>query len=112
MSEHKESATKQFLYKIQPTRIAMLSEGPTEQEATIVGQHFAYLKGLTAQGTVLLAGRTLNTDERSFGIVVFQAESDAAAQAIVDGDPAVKQGVMNAELFPYRIALADMPQVI
>lgn len=96
---------KQYLYRIRPTRLAMLAEGPTEREAEIVGQHFDYLKALVEQGIVILAGRTLTTGEESFGIVIFQAETDEAAQKIVDNDPAVKQGVMQASLFPYRVAL-------
>lgn len=99
------SETTQYLYRIQPTRPSMLTDGPTEQEAAIVGQHFNYLKELVEQGVVILAGRTQNTDPSSFGIVIFNAESDAAAEAIVAGDPAVAQHVMRADLFPYRIAL-------
>ncbi len=99
------SDIKQFLYKIQPARPEMLSEEPTEREMAVVSQHFSYLKELTKQGVVLLAGRTLNTDESSFGIVIFEAESETEAQGIVDNDPAVSQGVMRAELYPYRIAL-------
>ena len=83
----------------------MLTEGPTEREAEIIGEHFAHLKALVGDGTVLVAGRTTTSDERSFGIVIFVAESEARAQAIVQADPAVKHGVMRAELFPYRIAL-------
>ncbi|MCP4423628.1 MAG: hypothetical protein GY803_03960 [Chloroflexi bacterium] len=99
------SNSQQFLYKIQPTRPEMLSEGATEAESAIVSQHFNYLKDLSERGVVLLAGRTLNADESSFGIVIFAAESEAAAQLIVDNDPAVSQGVMRAKLYPYRIAL-------
>lgn len=95
----------QYLYKIQPTRAAMLPDGPTPEERAIVAQHFDYLQDLVAQGVVILAGRTLNTDPTSFGIVIFRAASEEAARAIVEGDPAVRQGVMRAELFPYRIAL-------
>lgn len=95
----------QYLYRIQPTRTAMLAEGPNDAEAQRIGEHFEYLEGLTTQGTVLMAGRTLNADASAFGIVVFLAESDSAAQAIVDADPAVKHGVMTAEVFPYRVAL-------
>jgi len=95
----------QFLYRIQPSRLGMLTAGPTEHEARAVDDHFAYLQRLTAEGTVLLAGRTLNADERAFGIVIFVAESEAAAAEVVRNDPAVQQGVMQAELFPYRIAL-------
>jgi uncharacterized protein YciI len=95
----------QFLYRIQPTRAAMLPEGATEQEAATVSAHFNYLKTLMEQGVIILAGRTLNTDPTSFGIIVFNADSEEAARAIVDGDPAVSGGVMRAELFPYRVAL-------
>jgi uncharacterized protein YciI len=54
---------------------------------------------------VILAGRTLNADESSFGIVIFRAASGEEAQAVMKADPAVQQGVMQAELFPYRVAL-------
>jgi uncharacterized protein len=97
----------QYLYRIQPTRPAMLTEGPTAEEQRIVGEHFDYLKELTAQGVVILAGRTLNTDESSFGITIFNAESDEEANAVVENDPAVRQGVMRATVFPYRVALIN-----
>lgn len=41
----------------------------------------------------------------SLGIIIFLAESDDAARAVVENDPAVKHRVMRAELYPYRIAL-------
>ena len=95
----------QYLYRIRPTRPAMLVEGPTEREAAIVGAHFIYLSRLVDEGVVLMAGRTLNTDESSFGIAVFVAADDPAARALMHADPAVAQGVMTAELFPYHVAL-------
>ena len=104
------SEVTQYLYRIQPARPAMLPEGPTPEEAEIVAQHFAYLQDLTERGILILAGRTLNTDESSFGIVILYAESKDAAREIVDNDPAVKGGVMRAELFPYRVALMASPE--
>ncbi len=95
----------QYLYKIQPTCPEMLTQGPTAEEEAIVSEHFAYLQDLTEQGVVILAGRTLNTDPSSFGIVIFRAESEQAAHAVMNNDPAVQKGVMRAELYPYRIAL-------
>ena len=95
----------QYLYQLRPTRIAMLSDGPTEQEATAVQNHFNYLKELTDEGVVLVASRNLLTDENAFGLVIFEAEDDKAAQHIVDSDPAVQQKVMHATLFPHRVAL-------
>jgi uncharacterized protein YciI len=95
----------QFLYRIRPVRLAILVEGPTDAEVSIIGEHFAYLSKLVEDGVVLMVGRTLNTDARVFGIVVFVAPSETEARAVMDGDPAVKQGVMEAELFPFTVAL-------
>ena len=95
----------QFLYRIQPTRLAMLIEGLTERESAIVSEHFTYLQRLVAEGTVLMAGRTRDTGEGTFGMVVFIAESESKAAELVSNDPAVKHGVMHAELYPFRIAL-------
>lgn len=101
------SPIPQFLYRIQPTRETMLAEGATPAESELVSRHFAHLKQLMAEGVVILAGRTLNTDPTSFGIVIFNAESEDAARAIMNDDPAVKGGIFRAELFPYRVALID-----
>lgn len=95
----------QFLYQVRPTRPAMLKTGPTTNEARVIDAHFAYLRDLVASGTVLLAGRTLNDDESAFGIVILIAACEDDARQIMREDPAVKNGVMNAELFPYRLAL-------
>ncbi len=95
----------EFLYKIQPTRTEMLTEGPTAEEGELVGQHFAWLKEHSEKGIVFMAGRTQNTDPSSFGIVIFRAESEEAAAAFVAQDPAVVGGVFKSELYPYRVAL-------
>ena len=95
----------QYLYRIQPARSRMLTDGATSEEERVVGEHFAYLQELTERGVVILAGRMLNTDESSFGIVIFRASSEEAAREVMENDPAVRQGVMKGELFPYRVAL-------
>jgi len=86
----------------------MVTEGPTEREAASVAAHFTYLKELTRQGVMRLVGRTQNNDERTIGIAVFRAADEAEALAIMQGDPAVRDGVMSAELFPFRIALESL----
>lgn len=85
--------TNRYLYMIQPTRPEMLTEGATSEESEIVSQHFNYLKNLTEQGTVILAGRTLNTDPSSFGVVIFNAESKSTTLDIMENDPAVQHSV-------------------
>jgi uncharacterized protein YciI len=94
-----------FLYKIRPSRPEMLSTGSTTEEDRIIDLHFAYLQGLTEAGVVFMAGRTLNTDPSSFGIVIFSAESEEEARHIMQADPAVSTRVFWAELYPFRIAL-------
>lgn len=96
----------QYLYRIQPTRGGFMLES-TPVEDRIVGEHFSYLKGLTEEGVVLLAGRTLNADPSSFDIVIFVAEDDASARAILENDPAIRAGIFRGELFPYGIALVS-----
>ena len=54
---------------------------------------------------VLMAGRTLVAGPDTFGIVVFTAASLAEADAVMRSDPAIAQGVMRCELFPYRVAV-------
>jgi uncharacterized protein YciI len=96
-----------YIYRIQPSRPEMLADGPTPEEAEVVSEHFAYLQQLAEKGVVVLAGRTLTTDESSFGIVILRADSEEAARNVVDNDPAVERQVMRAELFPFRIALME-----
>src|SRR5882672_12017314 len=40
------SEVTHYLYKIQPTRLEMLTQGPTPAEAEIISRHFAYLQQL------------------------------------------------------------------
>jgi uncharacterized protein YciI len=104
--------TKHYLYRLRPTRFEMLVTGQTSEEAECISQHFKHLQHLTEQGIVILAGRTLTTDQDSMGIVIFKACSDEEARALMNADPAVSKGVMSAKLFPFRIALqatADDP---
>jgi uncharacterized protein YciI len=99
--------TRQYLYRIQPTRHDMLKEGLTPVEKGIMEEHFAYLHRLTEEGAMILVGRTLTTDEDSMGIAIFKAHSDEEAGALMNEDPAVSKGVMHAKLFPFRVALSS-----
>ena len=83
----------------------MLSEGLTDREDKVIETHFAYLSDLKEKGVVKLAGRTTNTDASSFGVMIFEARDEHAAREIMANDPAVKEGVLAARLFPFRIAL-------
>lgn len=93
----------QYLYRIQATRLEMVTRGPTDEEASILSEHVNYLEALTNEGVVLVFGRTQNNDSSTFGIAIFRAESDDAARSIMNNDPAVKKGIMRAEIFAYKV---------
>ncbi len=94
----------QYLVQVRPARAGFLMS-PTAEEPACVTEHFAYLKDPARKGTVLFAGRTQDEDDRTFGIVRFEANTGVRAEAIMREDPAVLAGVFQTELFPYQIAL-------
>jgi hypothetical protein len=96
---------QQFITILKPTRPEMLSEGPSPFEEQTVSDHFDYLEKRVKKGIVLLAGRTLTEDEHTFGIVIFQAEDMKSAKDLAANDPAIINGVMRAEVLPFRISL-------
>lgn len=99
------SDTLQFLYILKLRKDLHEEANWTKTDNKIVEQHFLRLQADTLEGKVILAGRTLNEDPSSFGIVIFEADSEIAAREYMDTDPAVLEGVMNATLFPYSVAL-------
>ena len=95
----------EFLYTIRSTRAELLTEDPTPEEQRIIGLHFNYLKELTDNNVVILAGRTQNVDPTSFETVIYRAISEEKAIEIMENDPAVKEGIFSAELFPFNVSL-------
>jgi len=81
----------------------------TEKQMAATTAHFERLKKATEAGQVILAGRTTEDLDKTFGMVVFEADSPAAAKAFMEADPAVMAGVMIATIHPYAIALQRKP---
>ncbi|MBS4174673.1 YciI family protein [Bacillus sp. FJAT-49736] len=96
---------KQFIYTLKLIPELIDPKNWTDKENQIVGNHFTRLKELLNQGKLVLAGRTQTMDEDTFGIVILQVESEEEATLLMNDDPAVKEGVMTAEMFPYKVAL-------
>ncbi len=91
----------EYLYLIHPFRHDFF-EQPTPEENAVMEAHFQYLKEAAEDGILRLAGPCL---DETFGLVVFRAENEAAAQAFMHNDPSVKTNVMMAELHPFRVSL-------
>jgi uncharacterized protein len=90
-----------YIYLIHPWRHEFF-DAPSPVEEVVMEEHFEYLKEAATQGVVLLAGPCL---DETFGVVVFTADNDDAAQVFMFNDPAVNSNVMMAELHPMRISL-------
>lgn len=91
----------EYIYIIHPLRHGFF-ESPTPEEAVILDEHFNYLQGAAKAGTVLLAGPC--TDD-TFGLVIFRAANEDAANAFMFNDPSVKNNVMVAELHPMQVSI-------
>jgi uncharacterized protein YciI len=99
------SGKKQFLYLLRLEKSMHDSTAWTPEKIKIVQAHFAHLQKMLADGVLILGGRTQVAYDKTFGIVIYEADSFDAAKLIAENDPAVKGGVMTVEVFPYEIAL-------
>lgn len=87
-----------YLYFIEPARPGM-PDGPTPEEGQAVEAHFGYLKDAYERGVVRWVGRTLAAPH--VGLALFEAADDVAANAFLQGDPAVAGGVFLGRAQPF-----------
>lgn len=77
----------------------------TDTENAVVARHFERLTKAAESGQLILAGRTTEPLDKTFGLVIFEADSETAAREFMQSDPAVVAGLMTATLHPYAVAL-------
>lgn len=97
----------QFLYQFMPGPRPELATDPdawTEEDEAIAADHFGYLQRATAEGTVVMAGRS--QDGIGPAIVIIETADEEAARAFMNADPFVSSGLFGAELHPFRVALS------
>jgi len=99
------SKRQQYVYVLKLTPRMQEAAAWTEAENGVIGRHFARLATATAAGQVILAGRTTEALDKTFGLVIFEAESEEAARQFMESDPAVEASIMSATLHPYSVAL-------
>jgi uncharacterized protein YciI len=100
-----EQEQRQFIYTITPSRPELVTnpDAWTESERDIARRHFAYLEKATAEGIVMLAGRS--QDGVGPAIVVLEASSEEEAHRFMENDPFMASGLMRGKLHPFRAAL-------
>jgi uncharacterized protein YciI len=100
---------KQWVYVLRLIPRLHDDQAWTDADKAAVSRHFAHLSAATKAGQVILAGRTMEPGDRTFGLVIFEAADEAAARAFMTSDPSVVEKVMTAELHPYGVALQRKP---
>ena len=96
---------KQFIYVLHLVPRLYDDKAWTADDKAAVDRHLANFKAATQSGQLILAGRTRESGDKTFGIAVFEAADEAAAQKFMEADPAVAAGVMIAELHPFSVVL-------
>ncbi len=79
----------------------------SQNDNAIVGEHFQRLVKYKTEGVVVLAGRVeldLNNPDMK-GLVIFFAKDEKEALQFMTDDPAVKNKIMQAKVYPYGIAI-------
>ncbi|QOY88964.1 YciI family protein [Paludibaculum fermentans] len=99
---------RQFLLQIEPVRADFALSNVTAEEMPVLQAHAAYLRELLASGKLVSAGQAFQP-KRLFGLIVVEAPDAAAAQQILDADPAVKNKVFRGEVIPYRTVVQRQP---
>jgi uncharacterized protein YciI len=62
---------------------------------------------LHKQGTVVLVGRCV---DKPLGIILLETTSLREAQNIAGNDPAVRAGIMRANVYPFRVYMGQLPE--
>jgi uncharacterized protein YciI len=96
---------KEFIYVLRLVPRLYDDKNWTKEDNAVLERHFARLQEASKSGQLILAGRTKEPGDKTFGIAIFKASDEAAARAFMEADPTVAAGLMTAELHPFAVAL-------
>jgi uncharacterized protein len=103
--EPKAAKPKQFIYVLRLMPRLYADSSWTKEDNAVLQQHFVRFKEAVKSGQLILAGRTSEPGDKTFGIAIFEAPDEDAARRFMQEDPAVVGGLMTAELHPFAVAL-------
>ena len=98
-----QTAEKQFVLLMKATGPEFAKQVEQPEGKRLVAEHLKKLQALTEQRICIFSGRTTNIDDSGFAIIVVRAESEAAAQKIIDNDDLVKAGLVRGTVFPFQV---------
>src|SRR2546429_3045792 len=96
---------KQFIYVLHLVPRLYADASWTDEDRKVLQRHFVRFQEAIKAGKLILAGRTSESGDKTFGIAIFEAKDEAAARKFMEEDPAVAVGLMTAELHPFTVAL-------
>ncbi len=96
---------KQFVYVLRLVPRLYADSAWTKEDDAVLKRHFARFQDATKSGQLILAGRTSESGDKTFGIAIFEAPDEDTARKFMQEDPAVAGGLMTAELHPFAVAL-------
>jgi uncharacterized protein YciI len=91
----------EWIYILRPPRQTFV-EDMTDEEGAIMSAHREYLDRLLAEGRLVLAGPSLGP---VFGVAIVEADDETEARELMEADPAVRSGLQQAELSPFRVSI-------
>ena len=105
VAQTSEAKPKQFIYVLRLVPRLYSDAAWTQEDKMALNRHFARFQHAIETGELILAGRTSEPGDKTFGIAIFEANDEAAARKFMESDPAVVAGLMTAELHPFSVAL-------
>jgi uncharacterized protein YciI len=103
--EQKASKPKQFIYLLRLVPRLHADSAWTKEDNAVLERHFVRFQQAAKSGQLILAGRTSEPGDKTFGIAIFEATDEDAARKFMQEDPAVAGGLMTAKLHPFAVAL-------
>lgn len=94
-----------FIYLLKLVERLHTDAGWTKDDEETIGRHFRHLKAATEGGNVIVVGRTLEAGDKTFGLVIFEADNADQAKKFAESDPAVVGGIMTVEVRPFALVL-------
>src|SRR5437016_1546010 len=79
-ADQKSEKPKQFIYVLHLVPRLYDDKNWTKHDSAVLDRHFERFKHAIETGDLILAGRTMESGEKTFGIAIFQGADEAAAR--------------------------------
>src|SRR5213083_2604221 len=96
---------KEFIYVLRLVPRLYDDKNWTKEDNAVLERRFARFQEATKSGQLILAGRTKEPGDKTFGIAIFEAPDETAVRAFMQADPAVAGGLMMDGTASFAVAL-------